>query len=42
MIGPVLPFDIWSLKDKGIPYNIKWRKVKQARQRQGCLLGSSF
>lgn len=22
---------IWSLKDKGIPYNIKWRKVKQAR-----------
>ena len=22
---------IWSLKDKSIPYNIKWRKVKQAR-----------
>ena len=22
---------IWSLKDKGISYNIKWRKVKQAR-----------
>ena len=22
---------IWSLKDKGIPYNIKWRNVKQAR-----------
>ena len=22
---------IWSLKDKSIPYNIKWREVKQAR-----------
>ena len=22
---------IWSLKDKSIPYNIKWRKVKQVR-----------
>ena len=22
---------IWSLKDKSIPHNIKWRKVKQAR-----------
>ena len=22
---------IWSLKDKSIPYNFKWRKVKQAR-----------
>ena len=22
---------IWSLKDKSIPYNIKWRKVNQAR-----------
>ena len=22
---------IWSLRDKSIPYNIKWRKVKQAR-----------
>ena len=22
---------VWSLKDKGIQYNIKWRKIKQAR-----------
>ena len=22
---------IWSLKDKSIPYNIKWRKAKRAR-----------
>ena len=33
---------IWNLKDRGIPYNIKWWKVKQARSYSNITMRSNL